>query len=117
MTILWWVMLEYLHIEIHISHAALSVFSFLLRKGVLLISLIHGTIDFITWINKIQESNRSDYKIVMKKKVLGLIEVRTTIADHNFLEDLPIIQGEQSYLHLYHWFITEGLLLGDTNMF
>ena len=82
-----------------------------------MISLIHGTIDFITWINKIQESNRSDYKIVMKKKVLGLIEVRTTIADHNFLEDLPIIQGEQSYLHLYHWFITEGLLLGDTNMF
>ena len=34
----------------------------------------------------------------MKKKVLGLIEVRTTIADHNFLEDLPIIQGNN---HIY----------------
>lgn len=53
----------------------------------------------------------------MKKKVLGLIEVRTTIADHNFLEDLPIIQGEQSYLHFYHWFITEAFPLGDTNIF
>lgn len=64
MTILLWIMLEYLHIEIHISHAALSFFSFLLRKGGLLISLIHGKIDFITWINKIQESNRSDYKML-----------------------------------------------------